>query len=39
VAADDLSTAWTSFQASGASSREILFVIKTETEIYLAGGK
>jgi len=39
VAADDLTAAWTSFHASAASTREILFVIKTETEIYLAQGK
>jgi len=39
VAADDMEQAWTSFRASGASSREILFVIKTETEIYLAQRK
>jgi site-specific DNA-methyltransferase (adenine-specific) len=36
VAAENLSEAWTRFRTSGASKTEVLFVIKTETEIYLA---
>jgi site-specific DNA-methyltransferase (adenine-specific) len=39
VAAENLSDAWTRFRTSGASKTEVLFVIKTETEIYLAQGK
>jgi len=39
VTADDLSDAWTRFHSSATSKTEILFVIKTETEIYLAQGK
>jgi site-specific DNA-methyltransferase (adenine-specific) len=36
VAAIDMTEAWQKFRASSATSTEILFVIKTETEIYLA---
>ncbi|HXN71280.1 MAG TPA: hypothetical protein VN861_01865 [Candidatus Acidoferrales bacterium] len=36
VAADDMAEAWTRFRSSAASGTEVLFVIKTETEIYLA---
>jgi site-specific DNA-methyltransferase (adenine-specific) len=36
VAADDMAEAWTRFRNSAASGTQILFVIKTETEIYLA---
>jgi len=36
VAADDMTEAWTRFHNSAASATQVLFVIKTETEIYLA---
>jgi site-specific DNA-methyltransferase (adenine-specific) len=36
VSATDMEEAWSRFQDSDASAVEILFVIKTETEIYLA---
>jgi len=36
VAADDMTEAWTRFRNSAASATQVLFVIKTETEIYLA---
>ena len=36
VAAEDMTEAWQKFRASPATSVEILFVIKTQTEIYLA---
>jgi len=39
VSAADMEEAWAKFQDSKASAVEILFVIKTETEIYLAQGK
>jgi hypothetical protein len=39
VSAADMDGAWSRFQESGASEADILFVIKTETEIYLAQGK
>jgi site-specific DNA-methyltransferase (adenine-specific) len=39
VAADDMAEAWTRFRNSAASSTQVLFVIKTETEIYLTQGK
>jgi site-specific DNA-methyltransferase (adenine-specific) len=35
VAADDMAEAWTRFRSSAASATQVLFVIKTETEIYL----
>lgn len=37
VVAEDMADAWRQFRSSAAASIEILFVIKTETEIYLAG--
>jgi hypothetical protein len=36
VAADDMAEAWKRFRNSAASATQVLFVIKTETEIYLA---
>ena len=36
VAAEDMTEAWQKFRASSATSTEILFVVKTQTEIYLA---
>ena len=39
VSAADMNEAWSRFQESDASEAGILFVIKTETEIYLAQGK
>jgi site-specific DNA-methyltransferase (adenine-specific) len=36
VVAEDMADAWRQFSSSAAASIEILFVIKTETEIYLA---
>jgi site-specific DNA-methyltransferase (adenine-specific) len=36
VAAHDMAEAWTRFRSSAASATQVLFVIKTETEIYLA---
>jgi len=36
VAAEDMTEAWQKFRASSATSNEILFVINTQTEIYLA---
>ena len=36
VAADDMAEAWTRFRSSAASGTQVLFVIKSETEIYLA---
>jgi hypothetical protein len=36
VAADDMAEAWTRFRDSAVSATQVLFVIKTETEIYLA---
>jgi hypothetical protein len=36
VAADDMAEAWTRFRNSAASATQVLFVIKTETEIFLA---
>jgi site-specific DNA-methyltransferase (adenine-specific) len=39
VSASDMDEAWSRFQDSKAAQLEILFVIKTETEIYLAQGK
>ena len=39
VAAVDMEQAWTRFRMSAVSNVEVLFVIKTETEIYLAQGK
>ncbi len=36
VAATDMAEAWTRFRSSAASAKQVLFVIKTETEIYLA---
>src|SRR6266849_10840617 len=39
VEAKTLEEAWRNFHASSQSATEILFVIKTETEIYLAQGK
>ncbi|MBI1739054.1 MAG: site-specific DNA-methyltransferase, partial [Acidobacteria bacterium] len=38
VEADSLDDAWQKFRATTHSGKEILFVIKTETEIYLAQG-
>jgi site-specific DNA-methyltransferase (adenine-specific) len=35
VAADDMAEAWTRFRNSDATATKVLFVIKTETEIYL----
>ena len=35
VAAEDMTEAWQKFRASPATSNEILFVIRTETEIFL----
>jgi hypothetical protein len=39
VEADSLDDAWQKFHATAHTRAEILFVIKTETEIYLAQGK
>jgi site-specific DNA-methyltransferase (adenine-specific) len=39
IAAQDMQEAWARFRTSGASKNEVLFVIKTETEIYLTQGK
>jgi len=39
VEAESLDDAWQKFRATTHSASEILFVIKTETEIYLAQGK
>ena len=39
VSASTLEEAWQKFRSSPHSQIEILFVIKTETEIYLAEGK
>ncbi len=36
VLADSLDDAWAKFRASGRSDSDALFIIKTETEIYLA---
>jgi hypothetical protein len=38
VEAKTLEEAWQNFRASPQAATEILFVIKTETEIYLAQG-
>jgi len=35
VVAEDMADAWRQFRSSAAASIDILFVIKTETEIYL----
>ncbi len=39
VSADNMEEAMASFESSKFSAAEVLFVIKTETEIYLAPGK
>ena len=39
VEAETLEQAWQNFRTSSQAATEILFVIKTETEIYLAQGK
>jgi site-specific DNA-methyltransferase (adenine-specific) len=39
VSAADMDEAWARFQDSDASNVEVLFIIKTETEIYLVQGK
>jgi hypothetical protein len=36
VLAESLDDAWQKFRASGRSDSDALFIIKTETEIYLA---
>jgi hypothetical protein len=36
VLADSLDEAWNKFRASGRSESDALFIIKTETAIYLA---
>jgi len=38
VEAESLDDAWQKFRATAHSGKEILFVIKTETQIYLAQG-
>jgi hypothetical protein len=37
VAAVDLQDAWQKFRRSSVAATEIMFIVKAETEIYLAG--
>jgi len=39
IAAESLDDAWRKFHSTAHAGKEVLFVIKTETEIYLAQGK